>query len=86
MDEFIAIINPPEAAILAIGSAKEMAVVENGQVKPGWRMKATISVDHRVSDRAKMQNPEFWKVRSCIQSGYLLSTIFISSSVNPYNA
>ena len=53
VDEFIAIINPPEAAILAIGSAKEVPVVENGQVKPGWRMKATISVDHRVSDGAE---------------------------------
>jgi pyruvate dehydrogenase E2 component (dihydrolipoamide acetyltransferase) len=53
VEEFIAIINPPEAAILAIGSAKEMAVVENGQIKAGWRMKATISVDHRVSDGAE---------------------------------
>ena len=50
VDEFIAIINPPEAAILAISSAREVPVVENGQVKVGWRMKATISVDHRVSD------------------------------------
>jgi len=48
VDEFIAIINPPEAAILAIGSAKETPVVENGEIKIGWRMKATISVDHRV--------------------------------------
>ncbi len=53
VDEFIAIINPPEAAILAIGSAKEIPVVEGGQIKPGWRMKATISVDHRVSDGAE---------------------------------
>jgi pyruvate dehydrogenase E2 component (dihydrolipoamide acetyltransferase) len=53
VEEFIAIINPPEAAILAIGSAMEKAVVDNGQVKPGWRMKATISVDHRVSDGAE---------------------------------
>ncbi|MBI4761437.1 MAG: dihydrolipoamide acetyltransferase family protein [Chloroflexota bacterium] len=53
VDEFIAIINPPEAAILAIGSAKEVPVVENGQIKTGWRMKATISVDHRVSDGAE---------------------------------
>ena len=53
VDEFIAIINPPEAAILAIGSAREVAVVEGGQVKAGWRMKATISVDHRVSDGAE---------------------------------
>ncbi len=53
VDEFIAIINPPEAAILAIGSAREVPVVEGGQIKPGWRMKATISVDHRVSDGAE---------------------------------
>jgi pyruvate dehydrogenase E2 component (dihydrolipoamide acetyltransferase) len=53
VDEFIAIINPPEAAILAIGSAKETPVVEGGQIKIGWRMKATISVDHRVSDGAE---------------------------------
>jgi pyruvate dehydrogenase E2 component (dihydrolipoamide acetyltransferase) len=53
VDEFIAIINPPEAAILAIGSAKETPVVEGGQIKIGWRMKATLSVDHRVSDGAE---------------------------------
>jgi pyruvate dehydrogenase E2 component (dihydrolipoamide acetyltransferase) len=53
VEDFIAIINPPEAAILAIGSAREMAIVENGQVRPGWRMKATISVDHRISDGAE---------------------------------
>ncbi len=53
VDEFIAIINPPEAAILAIGSAREVPVVESGQIKVGWRMKATISVDHRVSDGAE---------------------------------
>lgn len=50
VESFIAIINPPEAAILAVGSAREVAVVENGELKPGWRMKATISVDHRLSD------------------------------------
>jgi pyruvate dehydrogenase E2 component (dihydrolipoamide acetyltransferase) len=50
VEDFIAIINPPEAGILAISSAREVPVVENGQVKAGWRMKATISVDHRVSD------------------------------------
>jgi pyruvate dehydrogenase E2 component (dihydrolipoamide acetyltransferase) len=53
VDEFMAVVDPPEAAILAIGSAKEMAVVENGQIKPGWRMNATISVDHRISDGAE---------------------------------
>ena len=53
VDEFVAIINPPEAAILALGSAQETAVVENGVIKTGWRMKATISVDHRISDGAE---------------------------------
>ena len=50
VENFAAIINPPEAAILAVGSAREVPVVEAGVVKAGWRMKATISVDHRVSD------------------------------------
>ena len=53
VENFIAIVNPPEAAILAVGSAREVPVVENGEVKPGWRMKATVSVDHRVSDGAE---------------------------------
>jgi pyruvate dehydrogenase E2 component (dihydrolipoamide acetyltransferase) len=53
VEEFIAIINPPEAAILAIGSANKVAVVAGEAIVPGWRMKATISVDHRVSDGAE---------------------------------
>lgn len=53
VESFIAIINPPEAAILAVGSAREVPVVENGEIKPGMRMKATISIDHRVSDGAE---------------------------------
>jgi pyruvate dehydrogenase E2 component (dihydrolipoamide acetyltransferase) len=53
VEHFIAIINPPEAAILAVGSAAEVPVVENGEIKPGVRMKATISIDHRVSDGAE---------------------------------
>jgi len=53
VEHFIAIINPPEAAILAIGSAREVPVVKDGQIVPGLRMKATISVDHRVSDGAE---------------------------------
>jgi pyruvate dehydrogenase E2 component (dihydrolipoamide acetyltransferase) len=50
VENFIAIINPPEAAILAVSSARQVPVVDGGAIKPGWRMKATISVDHRVSD------------------------------------
>lgn len=53
VENFIAIVNPPEAAILAVGSAKQVPVVENGEIQIGWRMKATISVDHRVSDGAE---------------------------------
>ena len=53
VEDFIAIINPPEAAILAVGSARQVPVVEDGEIVPGWRMKATISVDHRVSDGAE---------------------------------
>jgi pyruvate dehydrogenase E2 component (dihydrolipoamide acetyltransferase) len=53
VEDFIAIINPPEAAILAISSAREVPVVENGELKVGWRMKSTISVDHRISDGAE---------------------------------
>jgi pyruvate dehydrogenase E2 component (dihydrolipoamide acetyltransferase) len=53
VENFAAIINPPEAGILAVSSAREVPVVENGELKAGWRMKATISVDHRVSDGAE---------------------------------
>lgn len=53
VEHFVAIINPPEAAILAVGSVKSVPVVEDGEVVPGLRMKATISVDHRISDGAE---------------------------------
>ena len=53
VESFSAIINPPEAAILAVGSAREIPVVKDKQVVPGIRMKATISVDHRISDGAE---------------------------------
>ena len=53
VNHFVAIINPPEAAILALGSAREVPVVEKGQIVVGSRMQATLSVDHRVSDGAE---------------------------------
>ena len=53
VDQFTAIINPPEAAILAVGSAMQVPVVANGQLAIGTRMKATLSVDHRISDGAE---------------------------------
>lgn len=53
VDHFIAIINPPEAAILAVGTAREVPVVVDGQLQAGIRMKATLSADHRVTDGAE---------------------------------
>ena len=53
IDSFVAIINPPEAAILAVGTTRDVPVVRNGQVVPGKTMKVTISADHRVTDGAE---------------------------------
>jgi pyruvate dehydrogenase E2 component (dihydrolipoamide acetyltransferase) len=53
IEHFMAIINPPEAGILAVGSAKEVPIVVNGEIKIANRMKVTLSVDHRVSDGAE---------------------------------
>ena len=53
VDHFIAIINPPEAAILAVGSVQEQPVVRDGQIVVGMRLKATVSADHRVTDGAE---------------------------------
>jgi len=52
IDEFSAIINPPEAAILAVGTVKQVPVVVEGELAIGYRMKATLAVDHRVADGA----------------------------------
>jgi pyruvate dehydrogenase E2 component (dihydrolipoamide acetyltransferase) len=48
VDEFTAIINPPEAAILAVGAIKDAAVVDDGKVAVGKVMRMTLTVDHRV--------------------------------------
>jgi pyruvate dehydrogenase E2 component (dihydrolipoamide acetyltransferase) len=48
VDEFVAIINPPEAAILAVGAIKDVPVVQDGRIVPGKVMRMTLSVDHRV--------------------------------------
>ncbi len=53
VDEFIAIINPPEAAILAVGALRRRPVAMAGEVKIASVMKATLSVDHRVADGAQ---------------------------------
>ena len=52
VEDFTAIINPPDACILAIGGIKETAIVKNGQVVPGNVMKVTLSCDHRAVDGA----------------------------------
>lgn len=52
IDEFTAIINPPDSAILAVGGIKETAVVEKGQIKTANIMKLTLSCDHRSVDGA----------------------------------
>jgi pyruvate dehydrogenase E2 component (dihydrolipoamide acetyltransferase) len=50
IEEFTAIINPPDACILAVGAIKQVPVVKNGMVQPGNVMKVTLSCDHRVVD------------------------------------
>ena len=52
IDEFTAIINPPDACILAVGGISQVPVVKNGQIVPGNVMKVTLSCDHRVVDGA----------------------------------
>lgn len=52
IEEFTAIINPPNACILAVGSIRDVPVVKNGEIVPGKRMKVTLSSDHRIVDGA----------------------------------
>jgi pyruvate dehydrogenase E2 component (dihydrolipoamide acetyltransferase) len=52
IEEFTAIINPPDACILAVGGIKETAIVKNGQLAVGNVMKVTLSCDHRAVDGA----------------------------------
>lgn len=52
IEEFTAIINPPNSCILAIGTIRDEPVVKDGEVVPGKRMRATLSCDHRLVDGA----------------------------------
>ncbi len=52
IEDFTAIINPPDACILAVGGIKETAIVKNGQLAVGNVMKVTLSCDHRAVDGA----------------------------------
>ena len=53
IEEFSAIINPPEAGILAVGAVQDVPVVEDGVLTIGSRMRASLSADHRVTDGAE---------------------------------
>ena len=53
VENFAAIINPPESAILAVSSARETVTVEDGGIEVCRKMKLTISADHRVTDGAE---------------------------------
>ncbi len=50
IEQFTAIVNPPDSCIMAVGGIKEIPVVKNGQIVPGNVMKITLSCDHRVVD------------------------------------
>ena len=52
IDHFTAVINPPEAAILAVGGTSEDAVVRDGEVTVRQVMKLTLAIDHRALDGA----------------------------------
>ena len=52
IEEFTAIINPPDACIMAVGAVKDTVGVVNGEIKPVKTMKVTLSCDHRVVDGA----------------------------------
>jgi len=52
IDQFTAVINPPEAGILAVGTVTAKPVVVDGQVTTRRRMRVTMSCDHRVIDGA----------------------------------
>jgi pyruvate dehydrogenase E2 component (dihydrolipoamide acetyltransferase) len=52
IDQFAAVINPPEGAILAVGQVRDVPVVDGGAVVPGQRLALTLSCDHRVVDGA----------------------------------
>lgn len=53
IEEFTAIVNPPDSCIMAVGGIKQVPVVKDGQIVPGNVMKVTLSCDHRVVDGAK---------------------------------
>jgi len=53
IEQFSAIITPPQSSVLAVGGVRDEPVVADGQIKPGKRMRLTLAVDHRVTDGAQ---------------------------------
>ena len=53
IEQFSAIITPPQSSVLAVGATRDEAVVVDGQVRPGKRMRMTMAIDHRVTDGAQ---------------------------------
>jgi len=53
IEEFAAIITPPQSSVLAVGGVRDTPVVVDGAVRPGKRMRMTLAVDHRVTDGAQ---------------------------------
>lgn len=71
IEQFTAIINPPESAILAVGAIEQVPVVENGTLGTGWRMKVTMTCDHRVIDGA-VGAAFLQTLRTYVETPYLL--------------
>lgn len=72
VDEFVAVINPPQAAILAVGSIQQVPVVRNDKIKIGNVMKLTLSADHRALDGAEVAT-FLGTVKKYLQNPLLLS-------------
>lgn len=73
VDEFIAVINPPQVAILAIGSVVETPVVKDGEIAVGHLMKITLSADHRALDGAEVAT-FLQAVKTYLENPMLLAT------------
>jgi pyruvate dehydrogenase E2 component (dihydrolipoamide acetyltransferase) len=72
VSEFIAVINPPQVAILAIGSVAQVPVVKNGEIVIGNRMTITLSADHRALDGAEVAS-FLQSVRTYLENPVLLA-------------
>lgn len=72
VDEFIAVINPPQVAILAVGSVSEVPVVRDGKIKVGHKMTITLSADHRALDGAEVAS-FLQSVRKYLENPMLLA-------------